>query len=170
MSGKRDFGLICLTNQLLFKGETKMNDQLIGHDVWEHTFFPIYDVDKESEKQIEKEVLEWLKKDDTDGLIEIPLCDRVTKERVSNRLQFHKAEINIKVCSNVWERWRIASCTNWPKIISYRVKEIGVNDDFNNSIVLTNEIRGFTYSFKEVYANGEIKFVSIGNDTQEKPE
>ena len=92
---------------------------------------------------IEETVLDWLEKQNTPS-IEFR-WDWDTDFKHIKTLCFHRSEINIKTASNVWEVWHIASCTDYPKIISYKKKTIGTNE-MPNGFTLPNEIRPMNYS------------------------
>ncbi len=59
-------------------------------------------------------------------------------------LQFSRSEICIKECANMWAVWYIASSPQWPKVLSVRIKTIGMNDF--ESEVAPNEILSDNYS------------------------
>ena len=114
-------------------------------DFWEHGFCS--DVTTMFSEQtladMEKRVYEWLRDEsDQDPIIQFHYncgwCDSV---------MFTRSEIQIKSCDNVWNIWRIAESNSYPKIISYRVKQVGTNESYklSDKFRMPNEIRSENY-------------------------
>lgn len=97
---------------------------------------------------IEKKVLEWLHKDDADSVITFTLKDK--ENGFSDLINFSRSEIFIKSCLNQWQVWRIATSCNYPEMISYKVKTIGLND-YDANDIMPNEILTDNYGGKINY-------------------
>lgn len=120
------------------KSSQKPKENIEKPQFWEITTKQIYDI-----QSVEETVLDWLEKQNTPS-IEFR-WDWDTDFKHIKTLCFSRSEINIKTASNVWEVWHIASCTDYPKIISYKKKTIGTNE-MPNGFTLPNEIRPMNYS------------------------
>jgi len=149
-------------------GEIKMQlgtiDQLfMGREIFENDAF-IQKIEFIEEKkdllisQIEETILDWLKSDDNDDSVKTLYLENENMETIHiPTLQFYKSEIYIKSCSNVWEVWRIANSPNWPRLISWKVKEIGVNDYYvlGDSFHIPNEVKTINYKKEEIDTEDE---------------
>lgn len=109
------------------------------HEFWESTRkSKLYkNLGDNIKQQIEAEVLDWLQKDDGP-------THSVTFHNEAGILvdqtMFVRSVINLRTGANTWDVWQIATSSDWPHILSYKVKSIGSNtadDDFN----LPNDVK-----------------------------
>lgn len=97
-------------------------------------------------RNIEKRVVEWLEFS-KESSYTITLYSNYYESQITKEITFWRSEVNIKSCYNVWEVWHIATCQGYPKIFSFKVKEVGTNDTsvVDNGFVMPNEIRTMNY-------------------------
>lgn len=132
--------------------EVPQNDRKVyaGLEFWEREAFLEGNMirfapEKEAEMRagLEKDVLEWLKDDKADSTLEFRFWGANDKPIYLPIVLFHRAEIYIKNCANGWAVWRIATCSSYDRMISYKVKEIGINDirAIEDGFKMPNEVR-----------------------------
>jgi hypothetical protein len=121
-----------------------------GVEFWEREAFLKgnmleFDPDKELEIRtgMESDVLEWLKDDKADSVLQFRFWAEGDKPVHLPIVLWKRAEIYIKSCANGWEVWRIATCCAYDKMVSYKVKEVGTNDiqAINDGFKMPNEVR-----------------------------
>jgi hypothetical protein len=97
-------------------------------------------------KDIEEKVIDWLKKNNASLILRLSFKDNNGKLIPVEYAQFEKSIINIKTCHNGWDVWRIAIAHNWPRIISYKVKSVIMNNILDvDNIEIKNEIKTENY-------------------------
>ena len=113
-------------------------------EIWEHKPVErLHEIEQESLIQIEAIVLDWLK-NTKESMIEIPM---IRGDLHPTFILFFRSVINIKSAYNTWEQWHIATCRDFDKIISVRIKEIGVNNTklIDDGFTMPNEVRTERY-------------------------
>lgn len=109
----------------------------------------------ECKKNIEENVLNWLKRDEADSVFQVDLFDHSGKH--VDFMLWSRSEIYIKECVNEWCVWRIATCCSYDKMISYKVKTVGTNH-LSPDLKLVNEVRSQDYSKLEQQLWGVISY------------
>jgi hypothetical protein len=101
----------------------------------------ICDLEDDVRERIEEKVIDWLKDDKGDPTLEFGYLGKYEKN-ISSFMVWHRAEMYVKECMNVWSVWRMATCSGYKKMLSYKVKEIGTNEIIKNKeFKMPNEIR-----------------------------
>lgn len=124
-----------------------------GIEFWEQeAWIQLCKFSPESEDQlrktIEDKVLDWLKDDKADSVFEIRFFDKDGSPVFFPMMLWSRSEIYIKECANQWGVWRIATCSSYEKMISYKVKSVGTND-YQPDFRMPNEVRCQGYSSTE---------------------
>lgn len=97
------------------------------------------DFNIENMTEFEADVMEWLKDDNAESTMFVNL--KTADGGFAGFVYVERYNINIRVCLNVWEVWRIAKCSYTDKLLSHRIKRIGTNENIEYEYELPNEVK-----------------------------
>jgi hypothetical protein len=144
---RRSFLELPIFSFLGFKLKDKIEPEVKQEDpeIWEHEPVKLfgYDFDETSSKQIEEIVFNWLK-DTKEPSIQLPIT---RGDSHPDWITFARSVINIKSGHNTCEQWHVATCLVFPKMISVRIKDVGINNTklIEQGFTFPNEVRSERY-------------------------
>lgn len=145
---RRSFLELPIFSFLSFKLKDKVDPKLEvkqeDPEIWERPYCERFELEEESFEFVEKTVLNWLK-----TTKEPTITIQTIRGDLNPRfwITFVRSVINIKSSYNTCDQWHIATCDIFPKIISVRIKDIGINNArlIDDGFTFPNEVRSERY-------------------------